>query len=198
LEFVLARPSKEKEIKERIYAAALDLISKNGFHDSPMSKLSKLADVSVGTFYLYFPSKNQLIMNLFEHVREQMGESILKNYDDTQPLKKRFTALFFNVFDHYLSHPAHFSFMEQFAISSFNRMSMEALSNDASAAMLKFYKDGIASKELKALPVETLFSLTAGPTVSLVKKHYQGVITLSTQMISEVSECVWDAISAKH
>lgn len=194
----MARPSKEKEIKERIFAAALDLISENGFHDSPMSQLAKSAKVSVGSFYLYFPSKEQLIQDLFVHVRTQMGESILRGYDETLPYKKRFNIIFFNVLDHYLANKSHFTFMEQFAISSFNKKPIEALSNEAQAVFFKFYQDGIDTKKIKPLPAEIILSLTSGPTVSLVKKHFQGVIVLSTQMITEVSECVWDAIALPH
>jgi AcrR family transcriptional regulator len=115
----MARPSRKTEIKERVLAAALELTAEGGFQQSPMSKLAQVAGVSVGTIYLYFPSKDELIAALFEDIRQKMQESILHGYDQTKDIHTRFDTLFMNLSRYYLDHKRDFVFIVQLGFSSF-------------------------------------------------------------------------------
>jgi AcrR family transcriptional regulator len=50
--------------EEKLLSAAIDLMSKKGYHRTTVSDIVKAAGVAQGTFYLYFESKKALFMKL--------------------------------------------------------------------------------------------------------------------------------------
>src|SRR5579864_6204283 len=47
---------------QRILDAAIDVIAEKGFHNSRVSEIAERANVADGTIYLYFKSKEQILM----------------------------------------------------------------------------------------------------------------------------------------
>src|SRR5690606_41909398 len=64
---------------DSIFKSTLHLIKDNGFHGTPMSQIAKHADVAIGTIYHYFPSKDELILALFEYCRKELYAYIFKH-----------------------------------------------------------------------------------------------------------------------
>lgn len=68
--------SKQRGQKfEQILEAAVKVISENGYYHSQISKIAKEAGVADGTIYLYFKSKEDILVTLFQ---EKMGRFIQK------------------------------------------------------------------------------------------------------------------------
>lgn len=61
-----AKERKAGDKRERILAAAVRVFAKSGFFDARVSDVAKAAGVADGTIYLYFTSKEQLLVSLFE------------------------------------------------------------------------------------------------------------------------------------
>ncbi|HET9742259.1 MAG TPA: TetR/AcrR family transcriptional regulator [Terriglobales bacterium] len=51
----------------RILDAAVKVIAEKGFHNSRVSEIAERADVADGTIYLYFKSKDQILMAALDH-----------------------------------------------------------------------------------------------------------------------------------
>ncbi len=51
--------------KMEIYRCAKELFSSNGFKDTNVSDITKKAGIAAGTFYLYYPSKEDLFMEIY-------------------------------------------------------------------------------------------------------------------------------------
>ena len=61
-----ARPARTGDKRERILDAAVKVFAKKGFHATRVSEVAKAAGVADGTIYLYFKSKEELLVSLFE------------------------------------------------------------------------------------------------------------------------------------
>src|ERR1700691_5917179 len=59
-------PARGGNKRERILRAAIKVFAKNGFYDARVSEGAKAAGVADGTIYLYFKSKDELLLSLFE------------------------------------------------------------------------------------------------------------------------------------
>jgi TetR/AcrR family fatty acid metabolism transcriptional regulator len=59
-------PARGGDKRERILRAAVRVFAKNGFYDTRVSAVAKAAGVADGTIYLYFKSKDELLLSLFE------------------------------------------------------------------------------------------------------------------------------------
>jgi TetR/AcrR family fatty acid metabolism transcriptional regulator len=60
--------------RERILDAAVRVFARKGFHATRVSEVAKAAGVADGTIYLYFESKDHLLVSLFEHRVERLLE----------------------------------------------------------------------------------------------------------------------------
>ena len=80
---ILQRKIKEKEKRHRIIlSAAKRTFFKYGFNESSMELIAKQAQLSKGTLYLYFQSKDDLYLSLLEEGLKILKQQILGNYDD--------------------------------------------------------------------------------------------------------------------
>jgi AcrR family transcriptional regulator len=90
--------TKEFDKKEAILNATLELISKHGFHSSPMSEVAKQANVAAGTIYHYFKSKDELICALYVSLKERTTTQLLKNDDASKITGIGFGRFTFKIF----------------------------------------------------------------------------------------------------
>lgn len=58
---------------EAIISAAISVIAEHGYHNAQMARIAQTAGVAGGTVYLYFKSKQDLLISLF---RERLGQLI--------------------------------------------------------------------------------------------------------------------------
>lgn len=71
------RQEQALETKNRIYAAAIDLMDQKGFENLTIVDISKRAGVSVGAFYHYFNSKNDILAEIFHKADEYFATQVI-------------------------------------------------------------------------------------------------------------------------
>lgn|SRR5262245_4729631 len=54
--------------RDRLYATAIRLIAKRGYDETTLRDIAKAADVSVGLLYRYFPSKQAVVLALYDEL----------------------------------------------------------------------------------------------------------------------------------
>ncbi|MBX3227148.1 MAG: TetR/AcrR family transcriptional regulator [Labilithrix sp.] len=67
-----AAPRRSGDKRSRILEAAIKVFARNGFHATRVSEVAKAAGVADGTIYLYFDSKESLLVSLFEDRIERL------------------------------------------------------------------------------------------------------------------------------
>lgn len=72
---ITARKKQAIETKKKIYTCGIDLIQKNGYENVTVKDISKKSKVSIGTFYHYFNSKFDLLVELFNQGDEFFKEN---------------------------------------------------------------------------------------------------------------------------
>ncbi|MDX6154530.1 TetR/AcrR family transcriptional regulator [Marinococcus sp. PL1-022] len=66
------RKQQAIQTKQTIYNAALTLIQHKSFDEVTIEEISKKADVSVGSFYYYFHSKEDIYLSMFKKLDEEL------------------------------------------------------------------------------------------------------------------------------
>ena len=102
--------------KEAILNAALELLTKKGVHNTPMSEIAKVAGTGMGTIYNYFPNKNLLINHLYISIREQEEAAFLAVETD-KPVKTQFENYLTVLIEFFKINPLYFNFLEQLQAS---------------------------------------------------------------------------------
>src|SRR5512140_1368151 len=67
-------PARDK--RERILDAAETIFARHGFFAAKVSDVAKEAGVADGTIYLYFKSKDDLLISLFERRMQQLNTAL--------------------------------------------------------------------------------------------------------------------------
>jgi TetR/AcrR family transcriptional regulator, repressor of fatR-cypB operon len=188
---------KDKNRRDDILKAALDVIAERGFHEAPMSLIADRAGVSSGTIYIYFKSKDTLINEVNRMLRENIMAVIRKNYPSEKDVKERFSYLCKTVLTYFIANPIHFQFLEQYVNSpygkSLHREMIFAKSKDFDI-FRSLIEEGIREKIIKNLPIFIHFTLAFGPLVMLARNHVLGLVKMTSAQIDHAIDAFWDAV----
>ena len=67
--------------RQQLYQSAKAMFSERGFKDTNISAITKAANMAVGTFYLYYSSKEQLFMEIFKDENTRLKCELLDKLD---------------------------------------------------------------------------------------------------------------------
>jgi AcrR family transcriptional regulator len=84
--------SANNDKRSKIIRAAADLFSEKDFHDATVEEVADLAGVGKGTVYLYFPSKENLFVEVIKNGVLQLVDEVeqgLRGIDDTSDKIRR-------------------------------------------------------------------------------------------------------------
>src|SRR5918995_7527242 len=71
----VVRPSSGAEKRDLILRAATKVFAQHGYFQSQVADVARVAGVAAGTVYLYFKSKDDLLVSIFERsMREVLAE----------------------------------------------------------------------------------------------------------------------------
>ncbi|MFW6274912.1 MAG: TetR/AcrR family transcriptional regulator [Spirochaetota bacterium] len=73
------REAKKRKRRDRIYDAALELLSEKGYNSTHMRDISARAELAVGTLYNYYSSKADLYMEIMEAKWDEIRAAHLRN-----------------------------------------------------------------------------------------------------------------------
>ena len=82
--------------RQRIIDAAILVFSRQGFYNATVADVAAEADVADGTIYLYFKSKDDLLISIFEHSMDvfiQAAHDELTTASNAREKLKKFIAL---------------------------------------------------------------------------------------------------------
>jgi AcrR family transcriptional regulator len=68
--------SKGEQTRAAIFGAALELFRERGYEATTMRAIAQKAEVSLGSSYHYFPSKEHLVLMLYQHLHELHGLAV--------------------------------------------------------------------------------------------------------------------------
>jgi AcrR family transcriptional regulator len=123
----MAEKQTKQDKRLAIIEATLTLIAENGFHGAPTSKIAETATVGTGSIYRYFKDKEDLIHQVFEHLEEQMGQSVLQDHDSQAPFRAQYIRLALNMFHFSIENPKIHGFYQQYFNSPFGISRRQAL-----------------------------------------------------------------------
>lgn len=93
MESLTSRQKKALATREKLLKTSLDLFSKYGFEHVSIEQITKACHVSKGTFYTYFPSKYDVILEKFKEL-DSFYSTVEKNIDPLLPASGKILGLY--------------------------------------------------------------------------------------------------------
>jgi AcrR family transcriptional regulator len=174
--------------------AALELISEQGFHGTPMSQVAQRANIGVGTIYRYFAGKEDMINALYIDIKTRITKYILRNYSEDLPVRDGFKQLFRGIVHYCIENPAELSFAEQYENSPLITAATRLEGSRIAEPLNNLFKRAMDQNLLKELPFEMVGALIYGAIIALVKLYLSGKETLDESALDKGLDAVWDMI----
>jgi TetR/AcrR family fatty acid metabolism transcriptional regulator len=76
------RKEQAEETRQRIYTSAIELMEQRGFGNFTIADISKRAGVSVGAFYQYFDSKNDILAEIFYRADDYFSSYVVNSFSE--------------------------------------------------------------------------------------------------------------------
>lgn len=105
--------------RQKIINTSIKLFDNNGFHNTPTSKIAKESGVSVGTLFNYFPSKEDLIQEIYLEIKKRSHELIITDFKRSEDPYENIKYLWKKMVNWAVTFPDEFEFIEQFSHSPF-------------------------------------------------------------------------------
>ena len=185
---------KPTDKRQAILDAALEIFAKNGFHSSPTSEISKMANVGTGTIYRYFDNKDSLINTLHDEVDQRLRATAWADFDEQASVRENIFKTLGIVFRFLLDNPNEFKFFEQYYNSPYGIEKKRSQEDNCDRPMVHLFDKGIEQQIIKDLPHDLLFALCFGPITMLIRDQLTGYFTISEEMIQSTIKAIWDSI----
>jgi len=187
-------PAKPKPTKrDAILDAMLDVVVEGGFHDAPMSVISKRAGASAGVIYHHFASKQEIIEALYQRTYAVKLEGLLAGYSPQMDAKEAFIHVWVNWYNFYRKHPRELRFLEQYRIAGFACPTDHAPFDERTAAFERRFSGRSKGGVLDDLPREVLEEMTIG----LVERLARQPKKISAKILRDIAEKIWESVRAK-
>lgn len=98
---------KEGNKEQAILDAAIKVFAKSGYHKAKVTEIAELAGVATGSVYLYYESKEALLVTIFEHLWKNYTTALRETVKrtDIDPLQK-IDAVIDHLFGMFITNPS--------------------------------------------------------------------------------------------
>ncbi len=73
------KQARSKQTREKIIQAAMRLFEELGYEKTTSNEIAAAAGVSVGSFYVYFTDKRQVLLEVFDRVADELFKNVFES-----------------------------------------------------------------------------------------------------------------------
>ncbi|WP_439875944.1 TetR/AcrR family transcriptional regulator [Bacillus mycoides] len=99
----MLRETRKKELKELIFLKAVQLFQERGYENVTVQDITTACGIAKGTFFNYFPKKENILLFLGDSQIELWNES-LKTYANVEHPKERIQLVLGDLLDRFTGH----------------------------------------------------------------------------------------------
>lgn len=181
-----------------IRAALRAVVAERGFHGASMSAIAKAAGVAVGTAYVHYDSKDEVVAAAYREAKDALTTAALEGLDTSLRPADRFRTMWRNMHGHLASHRDIAAFLVQFEASPYRSMVIDP--RDRPAELAELVASGDAHPLLATfadavggwvdLPATVLFDLGFGAAIRLVATDEQ----LAAADLDRLADACWKSL----
>lgn len=166
----MARPLSEEK-RQRLLNAAAELIATTGTSAST-AKIARAAEVSEGTLFVYFPTKDDLLNEVFVAIESDLARTMAAAYPEHQGARDRLSSVWNRLIDWGLANPIQRKALRQLKvsdrISDESRRACESLLGDARSIVEACLADHADPRRVSIFIDVILFGLADTVTDAIV------------------------------
>lgn len=183
--------------RDLIFNAALHLFVENGFHGTATSKIAQEAGVANGTLFQYFKTKDELVVHLYIHLKDELAEYVSKNTVHNADMKQTIKTQVLSSLFWALDNQAKFQFIQQFHTSPYIGQVEQDVLNKQIEPHLTLIQEAIRQGIVKPLPADLVYLLITNHVFGLYQYLISKKIpkTQQHQLIETTFDMLWDMLT---
>lgn len=158
-----------------------------------MAAIAEVAGVAVGTAYVHYPSKDELVIAAYLDVKRDVGEAAMAVVDPGTPVAERFDQLWRAAYRYFADHPDDARFVVQFDASPYGP--------DGHARAMAIVDDPFVAEAARPdfasllidVPPLVLYDLGLAPAARTVASGAE----LDDHTVATLAAACWRAITAR-
>lgn len=185
---------KDEFKQDALFNATVKLVNEIGFVASSVSKIASEANVSPATIYVYFENKDDLLISAYINIKLSISKAILKDFDNSQPIRDILRKVWFNMFSYISEHPDYLQFTEQFSHSPYSSLVNKSEVEKYFEPIINVLKRGIEQKIIKDICHDVLATFIFYPIFTLSNQRICTDFEKNEENIENAFTLAWDAI----
>lgn len=183
------------DVALRILKAAEVLMAKDGVQHLSTHKTAKQAGVSVGTIYLYFKDKEDMLHQLVLYLFSSFRTEVEKYHDPSLPLFNQYRALWLGKLNFMRNNPNIMQNIHQYrSLPTFKNLVKECEKDD-SLAWIKLIKQGQNEGVIAPLAIHLLYAMSFDIPEQILFLEEMNGQPYPDAMLEEVILRTWKAIT---
>jgi AcrR family transcriptional regulator len=181
-----------------ILRAALELFVTDGFHGTPTSKIAARAGVSNGTLFHYYPTKDELIIALYNAVKADLAEYLGAQLSAGDTLEVKLKKTFIHSLRWALDNREKFYYVQQLHFSPYLARIPEEVIREQTRFHFQLIEEAVRSGLIQDLPPDLIFTLISSQVNGLYQYLSTGNFSAARQkqLIEKGYDIVWKMIKA--
>lgn len=179
----------------RILTAAEVLMAKDGVKNLSTHKIAKAAGMSVGTIYLHFKDKEDLLDQLVYFLFDRFYQHIVQFDDASLPLFERYRKLWWGNWQFLQENPNIVMSVHQYeSLPRFHEM-LKSCFHEKNLVFNQLFQQGKEQQQIVDFPNTVLFSLTIKVAQNLAYVQIIEQMHYTDAILEEVILRTWKSIS---
>jgi AcrR family transcriptional regulator len=179
--------------REQIIVSAMQLLVENGEQSTPMSAIAREANVGMGTIYNYFPTKDDLINEIYLYIKISEVRAISKPCE-SDSIRHCFEQFYSLLLTYLVDNPLHFRFMDQFQSAPVIVQATRDAGNAAFALYIELLHTGQRQGIIKPIAIEEIMQFVNGGLMGFVRWLLVSNRALAPALLHNQLRIAWDAI----
>ena len=172
--------------------ALCSLVARHGFHGASMSAVAAEAGVATGTAYVYYSSKDELVIATYLEIKRALGEAAVAGAGTSSAPDERFVGMWSAIYRHLAANPDHARFLVQVDSSPYAQVAHHKALEVADDPLLAAAQEPDMAERLAPFPLVVLYELGFGPAVRMAAAG----VELPEADIEGVARACWNAVSS--
>jgi len=188
--------AREKDYSkiDKIFEATLRLVYDKGFAGIKLIEVARLSGIAIGTIYLYFKDKDDLINQLYQYMLRKKKQDINIDLDLNRHSEELIKELWMAYYESVLNDLKAADFFYQYQQS--NALVKLINENDAFvfANLRRVLSKGVMEGRLKNMDEDILYTIMIGPIHELAKHALRNNFKATSEERVELFNCLINSI----
>jgi AcrR family transcriptional regulator len=184
---------KQKQLIE----ASIDLFAREGFWNTPTSRIARHAGVGTGTLFVYFESKAALIDAVYAQLKQEFVSYVVEDYPEDAAVQARFEHIWIRWVDWGVQNPARHNLLLQLRISELVSREVQQPQEEQSAAMVLLVEQAIQEGLLVDIPIMYLAAVFQAQLDTAIRYALDNELTGAelTRHVAQGFEVFWKGVT---